>query len=374
MGWRIGIDFHDIDGKYQGSRTHIIEIFSRIIRMAPEIDFYLFCAHPESLHLISNDFLHPNVHPVCVKAYNAIDRLMFQLPKMQMKYSIDIMHTQYFIPIPSLSPAIVSIHDILFETHPQYFGRRFKTFSRFLIRWSALRSCHVITGSQYCKAALIQRYRVQPERITVIHNAADSIRFYPGSDGVGTVQECGLSSKRYILTVGRLEPRKNHHNLLNAYARLVSTCGDIPTLVIVGPHDPFYQHLYREVERLGLCDRVVFLSNIDDSQLPAIFRHAKLFVYPSWAEGFGIPVLEAMQSGVPVICSNTTAFPEVAGKAASLVDPADVQQISTAMAAILSNSDIQTKMTEAGLLRSSEFSWSMAAESVLGVYRAILSN
>lgn len=374
MGWRIGIDCHDIDGQYHGSRTHIIEIFSRVIRIAPEINFYLFTANPERLPYIYRHFPNPNVHTVHVKSYNPIDRLVCQLPKMQKKYSIDILHTQYFIPIPSLSPVIVTIHDILFETHPQYFGRRFKMFSRFLIRWSALRSCHVITGSQYCKASLIQRYRIQPERITVINNAADSSRFHPGPDGINTVLDYGLLPKRYILTIGRLEPRKNHANLLRAYANIANMNTDVPPLVIVGPPDPFFRHLHSEVERLGLRDRVVFLSNIADIALPAIIRHATLFVYPSWAEGFGIPVLEAMQSGVPVICSNTTAFPEVAGKAACLINPGDVQQISTALIAILSSPEKQMEMSKAGLIQSSKFSWDTAAESLLALYQNILSN
>jgi len=365
MSFKVGVDFHVLDGKYQGSRTHLVELFSRVVVMAPEIDFYFFLDKVEALAGCSPAFASPNVHPVRMPHAGPVKRLCWQLPKMQREYSLDLMHTQYVGPLPSFSPCVVTIHDILFETHPQYFTRFFVLRSRAMMRLAAMRSRRVFTVSEFTKAELIKRYSVSPDRLTVIHNGVDRRKFFPGPDGAEHLARWGLSSNGYILSVGRLEPRKNHCALLDAYASIGPSA---PPLVIVGQRDFSFGAIFQTLERLELTQRVRILEDVDDDDLPVIYRHAKLFVYPSWAEGFGIPPLEAMASGIPVISSNTTAIPEVTGDAALLIDPGSPVQIAEGMTRVMGDDPLRRDMVAKGLARALEFSWENAAKKTLEGY------
>jgi glycosyltransferase involved in cell wall biosynthesis len=181
------------------------------------------------------------------------------------------------------------------------------------------------------------------------------------------VKALGLIPGEYLLTVGRLEPRKNHQRLLRAFAALPSPR---PKLAIVGQRDFRFEEILALRDELGLREDVVFLEDVKDAALPALYRHACLFVYPTLAEGFGMPVIEAMASGVPVITSNTTALPEVAGEAAVLVDPHDVGAITAAMRELMQDHLRVGRMRVAGLVHARSFSWDAEAAKLAGTYRA----
>lgn len=362
---RIGIDFHVVDGIFQGSRTHVLELFSEVIRMSPDIHFVLFLENTELLRAFSPIFSAANVELVHMPHANPIMRLCWQLPMLQRKYRLDILHTQYILPIPSFSAGMVTIHDILFETHPQYFAPLFRLRSRILMRLSARRASHVFTVSEFSRQEMLSRYRIAPEKISVIHNGVDETRFYAGDAGQDIVESRGLVSKGYLLSVGRLEPRKNHVALLRAYARLQNAT--LPLVIIGQPHFGF-DEVFRVIQELNLDGRVRILSDVKDEELPAFYRHAKLFVYPTWAEGFGMPPLEAMASGVPVISSDSTSIPEVAGDAAVLVSPSDVDALAKAIDHFLSDQKFCVDMQQRGLKQVKAFQWSAAAEKVRVVY------
>ncbi|MDZ7813021.1 MAG: glycosyltransferase family 1 protein [Ideonella sp.] len=166
--------------------------------------------------------------------------------------------------------------------------------------------------------------------------------------------------------MGRLEPRKNHVTLLQAYARLADAA---PPLVIVGQRDFHYGAVFDDIRRLQLGPRVKVLETVDDATLPAVLRHALLFVYPALAEGFGMPVPEAMASGVPVITANTTALPEVAGDAALLVPPDDDAGLAAALSEVLAPGPRAQAMRQAGLLQAARFSWEASAQTLLAGIR-----
>jgi glycosyltransferase involved in cell wall biosynthesis len=237
------------------------------------------------------------------------------------------------------------------------------------MRTSASRATHVFTVSDYSKREISSRYKVTPKDISVIHNGADRSRFYPGSYGRKDVEDMGLKPGGYILTVGRLEPRKNHLSLINAYAQLDIS---IP-LVIIGQRHFGYQQIEMRIKELGLSGRVKLLENIPDNALASFYRHARIFVYPTWAEGFGMPVVEAMASGVPVITSNTTSLPEMAGEACILISPGDVPALRDAMASLLANDDMMQEFVGKGIGRSEMFSWAHSAEKVKNVYEMVLN-
>jgi len=297
-------------------------------------------------------------------------RLLFQLPELVRREKIDLLHTQYIIPAFLRCRTAVTIHDILFESHPQYFDRMFVARSRILVRRSARRSAEIFTVSEFSKEQIVTRYGVSPNRIHTIFNSVDGNRFFPGEDGLALVRATGLIPGEYFLTVGRLEPRKNHANILKAWAMLPSPR---PRLVIVGQKHFGHEEVLRLSANLGLADDVTFLGDVPDEHLPSYFRNAKGFVYCSWAEGFGMPVLEAMASGVPVISSPHTALLEVCGDAALMVSPDSTAAIRDAIIAVNTQHNLRTCLIQRAIERIKSYSWTKAASIVREVYLSRLN-
>ena len=363
---RVGVDFHVWDGIFQGSRSHLLGLYSAAIQHAPEMDFVFFLGDTLGLRASHAPFGAPNVQLVKMAHRSGLIRLGWQLPWLQWQHRIDLMHYQYRIPPLRPGPCACTVHDILFETHPQYFARRFIWQSRLSSRHAMRAARLLLTVSRFTQHELARVYGVDPQAIHITANAVDRLRFRPGADGVDVVQELGLQPQAYMLTVGRLEPRKNHRTILEAYAQLGP---DAPLLVIVGQRDFQYELLLDAFGSADLRQRVRLLENVSDDQLPALMRHALLFVYPAFAEGFGMPILEAMASGVPVVTSDTTAMPEVAGGAAILVDPHSPDQLVAAMQRVIRDPALRTSMARAGLEAAARFDWDKSAAVLVSALR-----
>ena len=368
--YRVGVDFHVWDGIFQGSRSHLLGLYRCAVRQAPDINFVFFLAGVDALRLSYPEFSLPNVTLVRMRHRPGIVRLGFQLPWLQWRHGIDLMHLQYRLPPITPGPCACTIHDVLFETHPQFFEPRFVWQSRLTSRAAVRRAAVLLTVSQFSRAEIGRIYGIDAQRIGVTFNAVDSARFHPGGAGADAVQALGLEPGAYVLTVGRLEPRKNHLTLLEAYAELGP---DMPPLVVVGQRDFGFAPLFAAIQRHGLEHRVKLIEDVSDADLPAVMRHAQVFVYPAFAEGFGMPVLEAMASGVPVITSNTTSLPEVAGGAAILVDPHSVAALQTAMRSVLGDAQMRESMAVAGLKAAARFDWSVSAAALISVLRRYFS-
>jgi glycosyltransferase involved in cell wall biosynthesis len=367
---RIGIDLHVVDGIYQGSRTHVLELFSRVVSRCPEFEFFLFADGIDAIRKFSPRFQLPNVHFVRMPESNPVKRLGWQLPRLQKEHRLDLLHCQYIAPPVLSCRSLVTIHDILFESHPQYFSRLFTLRSRLLVRLSASRAAHIFTVSNFSRGQIEKLYKIHSDSITVIPNGVDMDRFHPGEDGAELTEHLGLQSKNYILTVGRLEPRKNHIGLLKSYALLHNPK---PPLVVVGQKHFGFDEMLRYVTESGIEKSVRFLEHVDDEALPALYRHARLFVYPTWAEGFGMPVLEAMASGVPVISSDNTSLPEVVGEAGVLVKAGDIQALASHMQQLLDNPALAERLSRNAQEQAKLFTWERAADRVGDVYRQVLT-
>jgi glycosyltransferase involved in cell wall biosynthesis len=369
---RVAVDLHSLDSIYQGSRTYCFEIFSRLIRLLPEIDFVLLADTTQWDPANEQVFAAPHVEIVSMPHTNSIRRLVLQMPALVKQHRIDLLHTQYICPVFLSARTAVTVHDVLFEDYPQYFGTFMRLRSKALYRLSAVRSDLLFSVSDYSRQAIAAHYGIPLQKIVKTPNGVDTQHFFPGPEfpgpaGHAEVEALGLHAGEYLLTVGRLEPRKNHIGLLHAYALLPQPR---PRLVIVGQEDFGFENIYRTVETLGLRDDTLFLQSADAALLTALYRHARLFVYPSFAEGFGIPVLEAMASGVPVVTSNTTSLPEVAGGAAVLVDPASPQAICEAMQSVVDDPALAARMVEDGLAQAARYSWDASARAMEAAYRA----
>jgi glycosyltransferase involved in cell wall biosynthesis len=362
------VDFHVWDELFQGSRSHLLGLYRAAIRLAPDIDFVFFLDGTDSLRQAHAEFSAPNVTLVHMPKRSGVLRLGLQLPWLQWRHKIDLLHMQYKLPLVRLGRCACTIHDVLFETHPQYFEPAFARQMHYFCTRSARQAALLLTVSDYSRQEMVRQYGLAPEAVQVTANAVDSTRFYPGDAGEDLVRGLGLEPGRYILTVGRLEPRKNHVTLLKAYAALGP---DSPPLVIVGQRDFQHDAVFETIAALGLKDRVKVLEKVSDAQLPAVLRHAQVFAYPTFAEGFGMPVLEAMASGVPVITANTTALPEVAGDAALQVHPSDVPGLSAALREVLTNGRQAHSMVQAGLRQAARFSWDASALTLLAGIRHV---
>jgi glycosyltransferase involved in cell wall biosynthesis len=364
---KVGVDLHVVDGKFQGTRTHVLELFSNLVMISPDIEFYFFLNKPESLLDLSYAFSAKNVKLVRMNESNSLKRLQWDLPRLIRRFGLDSIHTQYMLPRSANCKRIVTIHDILFETHPQFFTPLFVARSKLLMRFAAKSADHVFTVSEFCRSEISRLYHVPRDNISVILNGVAYDRFAISSANDDEVlRSRGLRPGGYLLSVGRLEPRKNQDGLLRAYAMLGP---DAPHLVLVGQRDFRFNDVFRTIDELGLGPRVRVIEDVTDQELPALYRRAMLFVYPSFAEGFGMPVIEAMAAGAPVITSNTTALHEVVGDhGAVLIDPANVSELSLALAKIIDDTALRDRLRAHGYARARLFNWREAATKVRDQY------
>jgi len=228
----------------------------------------------------------------------------------------------------------------------------------------------ILTISGYSKQDIVKQFRVAPDKVVVTHLAASpTFRTISVQEILKVKQRYGLDS--YILTVGTLEPRKNMIRLLQAFA-LLRQSGFSYQLVHAGPRGWLFDDILAEVDRLQLQDSVRFLGRVSLEDLVGLYNAATVLVYPSLYEGFGLPVLEAMACGCPVVTSNTSSLPEVVGEAGIMVDPYDVQQLMDAIQKVLEDKALAQDMRQQGLERASLFSWQRCAQETLDAYHQVL--
>lgn len=375
--WRIGIDFHTWDGLFQGSRSHILGIYAAAIPLAPDMDFVFFLQDTQGLRAAHPAFAAPHVTLVSCPHRPSPWRLLAQLPWLAWRHRIDLLHMQYRVPPLTHARTACTIHDLLTESHPQFFSKAFAWQSNLTFRWSARHCDALFTVSEFSRRELMSRYDLTANKVAVTHNGVDRSRFFPASppsqinhdDGRQAVMHLGLQPGEYILTVGRLEPRKNQANLIRAWGQLGA---DAPPLVVVGQPDFSFDDVYRAQAETGR--QVVFLDRVQDQALPALMRHARLFAYPAHAEGFGMPVIEALASGVPVVTSNTTALPEVAGPRALLVNPGEIASIREGLRSGLALAGAEREaVIAAGLAQAAQFSWDDSARVLIDHLRNALN-
>ncbi|MGC8878430.1 MAG: glycosyltransferase family 4 protein [Anaerolineae bacterium] len=295
------------------------------------------------------------------------------LPELLRRAGVEVLHAMAFvIPLMAGCPSVVTIYDLSFLRYPH----AFRPFNRWYLSCftplSARRARRVIAISESTRQDVIRYLHVAPERVDVIHcGVAPSFQPLPASEVERFRRERQLSDP-FILFVGTLEPRKNVGLLVRAYARWRARDAQAPKLVIAGAKGWYFETIFHTVASLGLDDSVLFPGYISAEDLPLWYNAAGLFVYPSLFEGFGLPVLEAMACGTPVICSNTSSLPEVAGDAAVLVAPDDEIGLAEAMCAVWESSALRYTMIERGLARARELTWTrVAAQTVQAYQRAV---
>jgi glycosyltransferase involved in cell wall biosynthesis len=285
---------------------------------------------------------------------------------------LDLFHaTDFFLPpVRPGTCTLVTIHDLSFVREPETV---MPGMTHHLTKWvphSVKRADHVIAVSEATRQDLIELYQTSPEKISVLYHGVTP-DFQPVTEAARLAavrQKYGLGERPFILSVGTIQPRKNYQRLIQAFATLDPTLA----LVIIGSKGWKYEAVFSEVAKRGLDQRVHFLGFVADADLPALYSTASLFVYPSLYEGFGLPALEAMACGTPVVASNQSALPEVIGEAGLLVDPGDIEALAAAMARLLTDTSLRQKLAQAGRARAASFTWSGMAAKLLDLYKKLL--
>ncbi len=269
-------------------------------------------------------------------------------------------------------PTVLTIHDLV----PQLLPEHHKPLNRWYLNWTMPLYCrradYIIAVSEATRRDLLATYHLPAEKVTVIHEAA-SPRFRPQTESAHEqVRRTYGLPEEYLLYVGTIEPRKNLERLLEAWTPLRRS-GECPPLVIVGKRGWLADSFYAALEDSPVREDIILTGYVQDVDLPVIYSAATAFIWPSLYEGFGLPPLEAMACGTPVVCADASSMPEVVGDAALLFDPLDCEAMKAAMRQIVSAADLRVELRKRGLVRSSKFSWSRAAAETLAVYTQLLA-
>jgi glycosyltransferase involved in cell wall biosynthesis len=273
----------------------------------------------------------------------------------------------HVLPLVHPRSSVVTVHDLGYLYYPGAHRLLDRLYLDLSTRYNARAASRVIALSQATKDDLVRHYGIQPAKITVVYPGCDENMKPVGNESLieRVKARYGIRGD-YILYVGTLQPRKNLRRLLKAYA-MVQKRDETPCLVIAGRKGWLYDQIFQQVERLGLETEVIFPGYVPQDDLPTLLSGACFFVFPSLYEGFGLPVLEAMACGTPVLCSNVSSLPEVAGNVALLVDPLDVESMAEAMNRLLQDEGLRAQLVERGFQQVRQFSWDRCARETLTV-------
>jgi len=367
---RVGLDLHTLGGIMQGSRTYIAALAARLPAAAPDIRFvfYVTDSGQGAARALAGDA--PNVTLAPIPAGRAA-RLLAPFPQ-RLAREVDVFHCQYIAPLAKTVPCVITLHDILHETMPQYFPKGLSSLMRLLYPVSARRAAMVLTVSDYCRGEIISRYGVSPERVAFVHSGLDAA-FAPVTDPAALAAmraRLGIPQGPYILSLGRIEPRKNLPGLAAAYRLTRRRLGAAaPSLVVAGPDDGLFAAFGRQIRQDGGGEGLVFCGGVPQAELPALLSGAAVLAYPSFGEGFGLPVIEAMACGAPVVASTAPAVVEVAGGAALHVEPDDIASLAEALRRVLTDPPLARDLRARGLARAATFDWKNAVSLALSAYR-----
>jgi glycosyltransferase involved in cell wall biosynthesis len=320
------------------------------------------------------------LHVIAVAPSSRGARLAWEqtvLPLLLRRLRIDVLHSPHHhtpvaaaLPLGARPKLVVTVHDVTFMRLPGRYPLARRLYMEAVTRAAARVADAIITPSQTVRGEVIERLGVRPERVVAIPEAAAAIyREAPRMQIEEVRARYGLP-ETYILSVGSLEPGKNRARLFRACAALRDK-GVGCTIAVVGQPAWRYERDYDLVRELGLAGRVIFLGYVPDHDMPALYSGASLLAFPSLYEGFGLPVLEAMACGAPVVTSNVSATAEIAGDAALLIDPQDTTAIASAIERLLCDDGLRAELRERGLARAKEFSWERAARETLLLYELV---
>ena len=366
---RVAIDarkLHDF-----GIGTYTRNLLRHLARIDRDTEYVLLCHQPD---LGIGAQLGTNFRTVLEPSPNYSIREQIHLPWLLHRERPDVFHAPHYVMPPAVScRSLVTIHDCIHLAFPQYLPSRAAYVYARASMWSAAhRSRRILTVSEASKRDIIRFLNVPPEKIVVVYNAIDEpFRVTPSEEAIARVRERYQLDHRFVLYVGNIKPHKNLVRLIEAFDRLRKCGFDELTLLIIGDEISKLPALRRAVHSHKLHRHVRFLGYLPDDTLAILYRLAAVFVFPSLSEGFGLPPIEAMACGAPVVTSNVSSLPEVTGGAAVLVDPYDVESIADGIARVLSDPALREELRVKGIARAREFSWERSVSRTREIYQEV---
>lgn len=346
------VDAHVFDGKFQGTRTYLEGLYTHMTQHK-DIDFFFATQDIDGLKKVFGE--DANIHYVRLNTNSRLRRLAFEFPRIIKKNKIDFAHFQYISPLCKSCKEIVTVHDLLFLDYPQYFPATYKIKNEFLFKRSAKRADILLTVSEFSKNEIVRHFSIPKEQIHITYNG-----ILPAThiEDINLKELYGLD--KFILTVSRIEPRKNHLSLLKAFVDLKLKEKGYK-LVMVGSKDLLYTDFFDYYNKLDedTKKKVIFLQ-VPFNHLVSLYRHCSLFVFPSYGEGFGIPPIEAVAYNAPLLCSNATAMSEFGLPENLYFDPSNNEELKKKMESQLYAPMDNTLYKENVL---SQYSWDIIAKN-----------
>jgi len=371
---RIGIDATALPPQPVGAGNYIIQLIRALASLKVNDEFVIFAQ--QRGHALINLPENDNFKWITLKDRNPGSRLIWEqslFPRLIKKSGVDLLHSLHYTrPIILPCASVVTFHDMTLFLYPELHTRAKRLFFPQAIRASARLADALTADSECTRQDAIRILGIQPGKITTTQLGVDPA-FRPINDTMarGKIAEKYDLPERFILYVGLIEPRKNLPMLINAYKRLIDG-GENYKLVLVGSYGWMYEELLRQINNLDLEEMIHFTGYVSQEDLPLVYNLSSLFVYPTIYEGFGLPALEAMACGVPVITTDVSSLPEIIGKAGMLVPVNNVEALYGAMIAVLGDEDLRREMTNKGILRAAKFTWEQTAKLTFQVYQQVM--
>lgn len=374
---RIGIDYTAAIAQAAGIGRYVRELISTLLRIDATHQYRLYAATPHPI-------------PAALQPPAPIRRLPFQdkwlmrvwhrarlpLPVELITGPVDLFHSPDFVlpPTRSRTRTLLTVHDLSFVRDPDSADDRLRAYLDRVVPESVARADHILADSQATRQDLIQLWDTPAEKITVLYCGVEP-RFRPVAEPATLAAvraRYQIGGGPFILSVSTIQPRKNYRRLIEAFAQLAPRYPDL-SLVLAGGRGWKYEEILTAPEEWGIVDRVHFAGFVADEDLPALYAAASIFAYPSLYEGFGIPILEAMACGTPVMASDRSSLPEVTGDAGLQVDPLDVDEMAATLESLLVDDELRRSLVASGFSQAGRFTWAKAAAQLLQVYSTLLA-
>ncbi len=369
---RIGIDFTSASRERAGIGRYTRELVRSLVRLDHTNRYALFVprdAHAELVQFDWSSNFSIKRAPLTERLFAAIwHRARIPLPIETFTGAVDVFYSPDFLLPPTRAKrALVTVHDLSYVRMPECFPAPLLNYLNRAVPRALERANLILADAASTRRDLNEAYGVPHEKIRVLYSGVDA-RFRPDVSEKSKARVRELTrGKPYLLSVGTIQPRKNYAKLIEVYAKLIHNSQlpiDNCQLIICGSRGWMYEDVFETPKHLGIAERVMFADFFSDDDLPALYALATLFVYPSLYEGFGLPVAEAMACGTPVVTSNASSLPEVAGDAALYFDPRDADAMADAIRLALSDEHLRAELRAKGFAQAKKFSWDKAAREL----------
>ena len=362
---RFAIDAHAIGRHLTGNEVYVRSLLNALAAQGQNHEFVAYVSTESA-----PGFIPGRVRTRQISG-NPYLRLGLDLAMRLRQDRPDLLHVQYTAPLVCPSPVVVSVHDVSFLEHPEYFPPGRARQLQWSVSRTIQRAAKILTGTEFSKASILKAYLdLEEDKVVVVPNAAaPAFRPISREAAAAVVRERFSIRQPFILSVGDLQPRKNQIGLIRAFARLTGAYPQLQhTLVLAGKDTWFASRVRKAARESGVADRIHLIGFVSDEDLLPLYNACEVFAFPSYYEGFGLPVLEAMACGRAVVCSKITALLEVVDSAAILFDPYIEDEMARAIADLLLDGQLRARMERLGLQRAAHFSWQKTAEQTLEVF------